>query len=375
MVLSFCLAIPSCLGVKLSNLDSSEPMGALSLILNPGALNVSGKILIIHGAGSSATSLYDPDTDSITPTTPLTSGAGYGSTSVLLTTGPKKGLIWISHGSSTQTSFFDTATSAMTSGPNLSLNPQDGANLFLVSSGARAGQYMLIYGGAQTQASFFDPQTLSISSPAPASGTFDFGSNTYASRAGKALIINGGSTGGTTEYDFAADTFAAGPVLSASTGAGSFSFLISSGLRAGKTFVAAGNGSPSSSIYDPSTNSFSSFSGNNNCSVGNGGTVLPINSGPQTGSFFLLTGNSSSMACYYDPSTDGVVTYVVLNNTVSFGGSAETILKGPRTGQILIVHGNGALTTDYYDPATGTLTAGPVLSTSVGVGGHMIQLP
>lgn len=139
-----------------------------------------------------------------------------------------------------------------------------GANLSIISSGALAGNGLLIAGGGLPFTSIL---TRTAGQLVPAAGPDiqqtpypNFGSYSIAIEtgvhAGKILVVHGASSNVSSVYDPTANVFTTGPSLTANVVEGSHVVNIKNGTHAGKFLVVHGHNSNSSSLYEPGVGHF-----------------------------------------------------------------------------------------------------------------------
>ncbi len=119
-----------------------------------------------------------------------------------------------------------------------------GAQMFLIPSGAEAGNILFIHGGGSAATSIINRDTLTATAGPPVGGAGACGNTVvvnagaqllpipYGANAGKALLLVGGDTPTTCMYDPATNAFSVGPVTSTT---GSPGYAISNGALAFRT--------------------------------------------------------------------------------------------------------------------------------------------
>ena len=166
---------------------------------------------------------------------------------------------------------------------------------------------------------------------------------------GTYLLIQGGATSNTSIYDPSTNSFSAGPSVGGNVDWGGHAFR----LPDGRFYVTLGN-STTGRIYDPVANTFSAGPSTT------GNTLWGVNSIPlSNGNFLIIHGANSTTTTIYNTS----------NNTTSAGPATTAVtyvgshsIKRP-DGTWLVARG-GSLGTNIYNESTNSFTAGPSLSGS-----------
>jgi hypothetical protein len=222
-------------------------------------------------------------------------------------------------------------------------------------------------------ARIYDPNTNIIGGgPVFTAGSMGAGSTAFQRQDGNFIVVLGGGTS-TQIYSPGASneqgTFAAGPATSANVGAGSVILRRTDG----KVLLIHGGAAGTTSIYDPTQNTFSVGP-----AIASGGTVT-------TGSFqftrpdgkWIVGLGGGSTTNIYDPSSAGLngggafIAGPALGGTAGAGAHAIQLPDG----RMLVVLGGSTGTTRIYDPGSNTFGSGPTLASSqtVGAGGHSFQ--
>ncbi len=246
------------------------------------------------------------------------------------------------------------------------------------------GTFLIISGSVTANAQLYDPVAGTITAqsgsgiPTAGTGNVTLGSGALALKRpdGKFLVVLGNAVTTTNIYDPVANTFTAGPALTAAAGPGSA--LIP--LPNGRILIIHGNVSSTTSIYDPIQNTM--VAGPVPSAVANfGSLVIPR----PDGTYLVILGMTSACA----------TTATVTNNfdpytmTFTAAGSPATTITGPGAfafqrsdGQWVIMDGGGTVTscaattrTEIYNPITNKLIVGPVTSAAVYEGGTAMQRP
>lgn len=369
------------------NLTPSPNYGAHSFVIPSGSQ--AGNILTMVGSTSGINSILINSTNltasaganlpnSINPTSSVSTH------SVAISQGIHSGKIWLIHGSNSTTvpsdsSFYDSTSNTFSAGPTMITQATSSSKTVFIESGIYANKYMTFY-GVQKFTSFYDPIKNAIDPssilPSAAGGGINKVLLTSGSNSGKMLVINGGNNTSSL-FDFASGTFAPGPNLSGVMGRSPGIFTISGGSQDGKIFVVHGGGIATTSIYDPVANSFSagpalSAAANNITSE----CIFRVPSGAQAGKYLIIHGNTAQTTSLYDPS----------NNTISAGPSTGAnmgingvtcfpITSGANAGKFIATQGLLSVTaTRMYDPDTNTFGAGPSLSSNITAGAFAMPI-
>lgn len=246
------------------------------------------------------------------------------------------------------------------------------------------GKVLLIHGGGVGTTSVYDPTnatgTSSIGSfaigPAIASGgTVTTGSFQFGLPNGKWIVGLGGSTT-TNVYDptignnpGGGGAFTAGPALSAASGAGAHVIQ----LPDNRMLVILGGTTGATSIYNPATNTFTAGP-----SLASAGTVGAGGHSFQRsdGKWVLVRGGASTSLQLYDPSSgaDGSFSTLASGLTGTGAGSGAHTFQRP-DGMYVVVNANSQSTTTLYDAGwntSGTWTSEDITSTKISTYSAMI---
>lgn len=136
--------------------------GANVTIIGSGAN--AGKGLFVSGGGQMATTILAASSGGLIPTSgPQIQSMPYpniGSCSTVIETGVHAGKILVVHGAtSTVTSIYNANTNAFETGPALSASAGDGAHIIAISAGAHAGKFLVIHGNNSVATSLYEPST------------------------------------------------------------------------------------------------------------------------------------------------------------------------------------------------------------------------
>ena len=238
------------------------------------------------------------------------------------------------------------------------------------------GKVLLLHGGGLGTSSIYDP-TATTSANAigywyggpsiASSGTVTTGSFQFALPNGKWIVGLGGSTT-TNIYDPSNTTgggnggaFVAGPALSAATGAGAHVIQ----LPDGRMLVILGNSSGATSIYDPTSNSFSSGPTlASSQTVGAGGHSFQRSDGK----WVTVLGGGTTNLQLYDPTSGANGAFSTLTGLTGAGAGAGAHTFQRQDGMYIIVNANSQSTTTLYDAGwntTGTWTSEDINSTKI----------
>lgn len=242
------------------------------------------------------------------------------------------------------------------------------------------GKFVVISGNTATaNAQVYDPvaQTFTALGTTPAAGA-GLGALAFKRPDGKFLIVLGNATTTTSVFDPIANTFTAGPVLTAAAGRGAIVIP----LPTGRILILHGNFTNTSSIYDPFQNVM--VAGPiTSAVVGGGSMAIPR----PDGTYFVVLGIATEACTALNTVTNNFDPYTMLFNAT--GSPAITTGVGPGAfafqrsdGQWVIVHGGGVASTcagttrtQIYNPYTNKSVVGPVLSAVAQHGAHAIPRP
>jgi hypothetical protein len=324
----------------------------------------SGKYMTFY-AGSNAkfTSLYDPIKNAIDPSSILPSSAGNGINKVLLTSGSNSGKMLVINGGNNTSSLFDFASGTFSPGPNLTGVMGRSPGIFTISGGSQDGKIFVVHGGGIATTSIYDPVANSFSAgPALSANANQITSECIfkipsGPQVGKYLIILSGVSQNTSLYDPSNNTIAAGPATGALMGPNSVTcFPIASGANAGKFIATQGAITPTTAtrIYDPATNTFAAGP-NLATNIAAGSFAIPITIGTNSGKVLLFIGGTTTNL--YDPATHTFSVGPNLSASAT-GGAYLLLTVGANKDKYWILHGN---TSSIYDPNTNSITAGVAL--------------
>ncbi len=354
--LAGCRLPPFDLGLSLSLIDDGEDQSAT------GEGSVT-RYLYIRGAGTNETFFLDIETMAFSPGPPLVFNAGPAVLAQPIKSGARSGQHWVL-GAVDSTAFFNSATESFLAGPTLETNWVNNSHLWSIASGTHGGKILIRFGGGWSGTNRYDPATdtleLSPTSPfASGSGTANSGSSSFVvasgALSGQHMVIVGGSNSPMV-YDPAGDSFSPGPALPSIVSFGSHSFVtfdgnaivVTGGGTGGLMRFDAGGGAFFNHIAMPST-------------VGNGAHTTRLSSGPESGNYMIVVGGNSPDIIFYDHTGPNASTGPGLSGPAERGASTLYLSAGPEAGKYLIVHGNSTTTSTIFDPLAITTAPGPTL--------------
>ena len=300
----------------------------------------NGTFLIVHApsGGSTATSIYDPETNTFTAGPVLTGSAGTGSHSIQR----PDGKFLILHGQSTTgTTIYDPATNTMAAGPVTPSAVSDGAHSVIRPD----GKFLVIHANS-SNTSIYDPiQNTFVKGPTPPS-TIGVGTFAILRPDGKYLIGRGNSSATTYYYDPVANLFTNGPTLSGTSNSGVHVFQ-----RPDGRFVILHDNDTTgySSLYDPTDNIT-----NGNGMSATGSVASPITN---YGSFSLQRADGTYMIGVGGTNSQGFIFEPTINSYTSFSTqsfSPQGISYGAHAfqrsdGKYVILAGGNTTKTYIYD--------------------------
>jgi hypothetical protein len=338
---------------------------------NVAATSPPSEYLFVPGSFSRHTYRYAPATNTFTAGPDLTGNIGMGANAFNIHSGIHAGKILIIHAAATSlTSIYDPQNRSMIPGPDLGLNADIYSHNFLIPSGPQSGKTMIIP-GLLASTRIYDPDTNAFSAGPALSNA---GRITLAipsgMHPGKFLIVAFNTTD---LYDPATHSIVAGPTpASVIASNGTNLFPVRNGPHAGRFAFVRGGGNPLVTLYDPVSHTFPATL-NLTSGSDDGGQSFHISTGPLAGSTMVVHSNSTSAATLYQESLDTVIAQDV-GVTVNYTSNSFDLTAGPYSGKRLVAIG---LSTDtrLFDYATGSFTAGPSVPEIVGAGSLFIALP
>ncbi len=177
---------------------------------------------------------------------------------------------------------------------------------------------------------------------------------------GKTLVVHGDGTGTTTLFDPATNTMSIGPVLSGFAGANALAFDSVIGNR---WMVLHGNGNNSASLYDSATDTFFSSTASQQ-TLSTNPHASYVASGPRTGTHLVLYGSGSSLTSYADTALLVYATGPALPSPLGTNSVAFTFSEGALAGKTRILAGDGTANVFEFDP----FIAVPAITTALATG-------
>lgn len=318
-----------------------------------------GKYLIIKGASSLATSLYDPIAQTFTNSQALVVGAGTVGAGSLALPRPNGMYTVVLGNGVVNTSLVDPmGVVTAVAGTSLTAAAGSGTSAFKRPD----GRYLVVLGGAIGTTNIYDPVANTfVAGPTGSAVTWGTGSLILPRPNGDALVIVGTALSSTQNYTSMTGTitgsgpvgsFAAGPNLPTGceiNNAGSIAIRKSDGKYIVLSKVNA------SAIYDPVANTWSQNAGSCTTPTAGKGPTVALADGAhavplQDGRYLILIGGSSPVANIYDPSTD---TFTAHATAVTAGGAGRFSLMNP-DGTWLLVAGAASSGTNCVTAGTCT---------------------
>ncbi len=336
-----------------------------------------GQMLSIRGAVSAEAMLFNPLTTSFSGLPALTAASGNGASLWPITTGPHAGKILVIHGNAlSSTSLFDPGTATFSSGPVVSGNVGAGAHAFAPGNDTVV---VVLAGGSSTATSVYSMATHTFSAGPNLSQAVNAGAGsksfpvTSGGNSGKFITVHGAAQTTTSLYNPSDNTYTAGPNLPSASAAGGHTLAITSGAAAGKTLFVHGNSSDVS-LYNPVNNTFE-VTGVSTNTTNNGASTFRINAGVHEGKFFTIHGNSQTFTSLSDVDLTGWTSSIATPSAAGSGAHVFRIAVGPNTGKMMVLF-NITATTQIYDDATHSFSTGPTLGMgSAGLGSVSMEIP
>lgn len=332
----------------------------------------AGKYLLVNGNITGSTSMIDPAQDTFHGSR-LFRATVPGLTAFAIKSGPKNGRVMILTGG-TGSTIYDPKSGLTEMGPIAPVSLGTGANSLTITSGANTGKQFVFQGGGTSVVVLYDPNTNVFSTAAMGVDFFTApGAKSVGSRhllipngpqANNYLILNGGASTNADYFNTSTNTFTTGVSITGCPGginAGSWILKITSGANAGKFIIVCG-GALTTSIFDPAVASFAAGP-SLGASPTAGAHGFYINSGVNSGKFIYIMASATSTRLY-DPSGNTWAAGPALCASAGAGGFSIPVSAGANSGKTLVALGGGSAATCYYDPATSTFVAGPT------TGGH-----
>jgi hypothetical protein len=366
---------PSAAGARDAALtiQNNDPNG------NPFIINLTGTglvpTLVIHGNISSTTSLYNQALNTFTPGPPLPSNVNDGGLSFQIIGGINNGRMMMIYGGITSTTLYDPATGTVLGSPLTITNPTgSGAHSVPVIAGTMNGQVIIVCGNNGSAINVYDPVTNSF--PATAltlAAAARWGSHSIPMPSGDWIVVHGNNTATTSTFSSAVPGFIAGPAIPGISTVyfGGHSFLAYNGF----IITVLGNGGNKTTLFNPAGPSFSDPATRPTLSnpAGSGANTFMITSGINIWQSLIIHGNGTSTTSLYDPFADSFSPGPNLPGNASNGSHNFQINGGPYAGMTMVILGGGTNATALYDPASNLFfgfPTSPNLTGNAGFGSH-----
>lgn len=336
--------------------------------------------LVLHGGGFQ-TSRYNSSTGNF-DVGPLTTGVILdGSASIFLPSVVSGGAFLIVNGSSggvqtPSTSVYFPQNNSF-SGTRMPTNvPNAGSSSFVVTGGPRNGKTIIISGALTSETAEFDPLRFDMTrGPQLLSNTTANAFNIVLS-SNRVLLFHGNATTYNL-YTPSSDTLSAsgGPTLSQPTGAGAVAFNIPGTT---KFVVMHGAGLSSGDVFDDANLAAAGAGVNATCTINSTPFTLRYKNYAANQERQLVFCNGTSMARFSHP-TSAFLSGLTLSAAGGTGMQGFIISSGTHAGKVLIIHGGGTGATSLIDttqdPETvsGLLSVSPACATLPSTGAQLIQ--
>jgi len=259
--------------IKIAGFKQTKGSMSTARSFHAATLLGNGKVLVVGGfdstgAALASSELYDPGTDTFTPTANNMPNKAVGLTATLLANGK----VLVTGGGNASSQLYDPATNQWTAGGGMSSQRTYHTATVLPNGKVLIAGGSTNNGNTTNSAQLYDPVSGSFSATGDMTVGRDFHTATLLTsgpNAGKVLIAGGRTSSGkgytyqlTAElYDPATQVFTA--VASPMTAAryGHTAAVIAAGVNSGKVLIAGGAGSAalsSAELYDPVAGTFSS---------------------------------------------------------------------------------------------------------------------
>ncbi len=361
-----------------------------SLFLRQQGTNSYDAPVLLHGANTTASSIYDAAAGKFI-NGPLPTGAlTGGSTSIFMPGSGSNGAFFIVNGSPTpSTSVYFPGSNSFHGSRTPGRVPDIGVSSFRIPSGTWQGRTLIVGGNAITTTAVYDPLTHQIV-PGPdydvsiTPGTTSFAVPlTQGPNAGKVIVFQG-ATATYRVFDPATNAFfdPSGPwpgTTFTAKGLGATSFPINS---TSYILVMNGGANTLSQKIDQSTATPTVTAGPFiGCAV-NGTPFNLAFANASTGEVKQLVYCSTNTFRVFDHATQTfTVTVTVLGGSAGAGIQGLVIPTGPLAKQVLIIHGNNSSLLTLIDPTTlatssvGTWLTSGCPGVTVGTGSQLLYLP
>ncbi len=344
-------------------------------------------IMVVHGGGTSATSLYDPITNTFTASTSITGSAGAGAHTFQVPTGssvyPQRILL---HGNSlTDFSWYDPSLTSFTlDSTPLPYAIGAGAHSFNMTTAPYGGYVMTVCGGSSTNTiqfnyltNSFEDHAIPLDVTAEPTDTAGAGSLLLPITGGDLFVLFGNIDEHGTIFNQATNVFSS-PIAfvpGSNVRNGAHAFSITSGVNSGyMLFVpVGGTNGDEMYLYNPTGPIFTVYSEVlTDTTTGAGGHSIPITSGTNAGRALIIHGGTMGNNTTSVYNTDGTITTgpTFTDGPIGVGAFSFAITGGPYKGMYMIVHGNGGDVVTIFDPNTLTFVGTVYLSSYAGAGAH-----
>lgn len=289
-------------------------------------------------------------------------------TGTVSVTVPKGQMLILRGGSNSDAMFFNPTAMSFTALPTLPCAINDGANMFAVSTGTRAGKILILCANATTSTVVFDPTTLTFSSGPATTSVIQAGSHNFAVSGTKRMVFAGTSSV-TMIYDAINDSFSSGPSACGGMTSRAYSFLLKAGSEAGKYLTRIAGANQTTCLYDLNANTFST---NATATGQNGGTAnehgVQLEEGANSGKILMML--SAGVAKLYDGTS-----FSSLSGGSAWGGGTFSVaLTGSNAGRVYTALGFSGTTSQITDAGLTAWSASVSLPYNVGVGAHAFKI-
>jgi hypothetical protein len=299
----------------------------------------NGKFIVLIGGNSTATRVYDPDTNIFSTGPTLPNGCSNGCHSFQL---PNGQFFTVLGGATKNTSIYDPPSNTFYAGPNLTNTATTGSTSFQRSDGL----FIILIGGS-VQTNIYDPFLNTITQgPYSASYTaFGAGTSFIKRPDGRILVNNGGSATALSAmmYDQATNAFTlngTGAIYAAALAAGAVPLQTPSG----RWLVPRGGGNNTTTSIDPVTNIMAAGP-TMSTAMNTSGTWIPRPDGKALG----VVGNNTATTTVYDPDANGGTFAMIAGPTLPCTVGAGSMLFQRPDGAYVLVCGNSSVNTAIID--------------------------
>ncbi len=339
-------------------------------------------LMMVHGGWTADTSVYDPTTNTFSAGIAMTDVVDAGGHSFLVDSGAEAGKYMVIHGAGgTGTTLYDPAVPP--AAPTVSgayptvANIDSGAHSFQITGGAYIDEYLVVCGGTTT-INLFNPATPGFEDATPyginLGSTAYTGSFHFTNDDNDMVVINGNNSAGYRVFDQdGTNTFGAlQSIPSAQIWEGGHGTRIVSGTYAGYMLIIEGGlaGSNLTWLFDPTTAAPAHVAGPNLTGTAFGGSFsIPIVTGPYAGRILIVHGNNTVGTSIYNSVDNTMTAGPNLPTVATSGAFCFEITGGAHKGWYKIMHSTGYLDTTLFNPETMLFTdEGETLLLWVGLG-------